>query len=73
MHYTNICLASVHHHHSFSMPDEFDDDQEPSVIAKTIQKHAVEIVGRVSTTDSLSNLIHEFRSLLRLGRSNYVW
>ncbi len=66
-------LNFVLHDHFYTTTDEFDDDQEPSVIAKTIQKLAVEIVGRISTTNSQSNLIHELRSLLRLGRSNYVW
>lgn len=41
------------------------------MIAKTIQKHGVDILGVMSTTESLTNLIHQFRSLLRLARSNY--
>lgn len=43
------------------------------VIAKTIQKLALEIVSRISSTDSQSSLVHDFRSLLRLSRSNFVW
>jgi hypothetical protein len=53
------------------LKDEFEEDQEPAVIAKTIQKHAVDILSHISTTESLTNLIHQFRSLLRLSRSNY--
>jgi len=52
--------------------DDFDEDQEPSVIAKNIQKLALEIVSQISSTDSQSSLIHNFRALLRLGRSNFV-
>ena len=51
--------------------DEFEEDQEASVIAKTIQKHAVNILGQISTTKSLYHLIHQFRTLLRLARSTY--
>ncbi len=53
--------------------DEFDEDQEPAVVAKTIQKLALDIVGRISATETQSSLVHDFRSLLRLGRSNFVW
>ena len=41
------------------------------MVAKTIQKHAVDILAQMSTTESLTNLIHQFRSLLRLARSNF--
>ena len=53
--------------------DEFDEEQEPTVVAKTIQKLALDIVGRISATETQSNLVHDFRSLLRLSRSNFVW
>ena len=52
--------------------DDFDEDQEPSVIVKNIQKLALEIVSQISSTDSQSSLIHNLRALLRLGRSNFV-
>jgi len=57
----------------FLFLEEFDEDQDASVTAKNMQKMGVEIISRISCTDSLNNLIREFRSLLRLARSNFVW
>jgi hypothetical protein len=57
----------------FMFADDFDEDQEPSVIAKNIQKLALDIVSRISSTDSQSSLIHDLRALLRLSRSNFIW